>query len=43
MKNYGRVDVYTHIFLTPALVGGEWLASCPAVLSPEKESPVAIE
>jgi hypothetical protein len=31
MKAYGGVDVYIHIFLTSALVGGEWSAwrSCP--------------
>jgi hypothetical protein len=27
MKLYGGVDVHTHIFLTSALVGGEWSAS----------------
>jgi hypothetical protein len=27
MKVYGGVDVYIHIFLTSALVGGEWSAS----------------
>jgi hypothetical protein len=29
MKAYGGVDVYSHIFLTSALVGGEWSASRP--------------
>jgi hypothetical protein len=29
MKTYGGVDVYSHIFLTSALVGGEWSASRP--------------
>jgi hypothetical protein len=29
MKAYGGVDVYIHIFLTLALAGGEWSASCP--------------
>jgi hypothetical protein len=29
MKAYGGVDVYTHVFLTSALVGGEWPASRP--------------
>jgi hypothetical protein len=29
MKTYGGVDVYIHIFLTLALVGGKWSASCP--------------
>jgi hypothetical protein len=27
MKTYGGVDVQTHVFLTSALVGGEWSAS----------------
>jgi hypothetical protein len=27
MKAYGGVDMYIHIFLTSALVGGEWSAS----------------
>jgi hypothetical protein len=27
MKAYGGVDVVTHVFLTLALVGGEWSAS----------------
>jgi hypothetical protein len=27
MKTYGGVDVQMHIFLTSALVGGEWSAS----------------
>jgi hypothetical protein len=29
MKAYGGVDVYIQIFLTSALVGGEWSASRP--------------
>jgi hypothetical protein len=29
MKVYGGVDVQTHIFLTSALIGGEWSALCP--------------
>jgi hypothetical protein len=29
MKAYGGVDVYTHVFLTSTLVGGEWSASLP--------------
>jgi hypothetical protein len=29
MKTYGGVDVETHVFLTIALVGGEWSASRP--------------
>jgi hypothetical protein len=27
MKMYGEVDVYIHIFLTTAVVNGEWLTS----------------
>jgi hypothetical protein len=27
MKAYGGVDVYTHVFLISALVGGAWSAS----------------
>jgi hypothetical protein len=27
MKVYGGLDVWTHLFLTSALAGGEWLAS----------------
>jgi hypothetical protein len=29
MKAYGGADVQTYVFLTSALVGGEWSASCP--------------
>jgi hypothetical protein len=29
MKAYGGVDIYIHIFLASALVGGEWSASRP--------------
>jgi hypothetical protein len=34
MKAYGGVDVQTHIFLTSALVGGEWSASRPGRFTP---------
>jgi hypothetical protein len=34
MKTYGGVNVYTHLFLTLALVGGEWSASCPGRFTP---------
>jgi hypothetical protein len=34
MKAYGGVDVQIHIFLTSALAGGEWLASCPGRFTP---------
>jgi hypothetical protein len=29
MNVYGGVDVWTHVFFTSALVGGEWSASHP--------------
>jgi hypothetical protein len=29
MEAYGEVDVWIHVFLTSALVGGEWSASRP--------------
>jgi hypothetical protein len=34
MKAYGWVDSQIHIFLTSALVGGEWLASHPCRFTP---------
>jgi hypothetical protein len=34
MEAYGGVDVQIHVFLTSALVGGEWSASRPGVLAP---------
>jgi hypothetical protein len=40
MKTYGGVDVQIHIFLTSALVGGEWSASRPGRFTPGKEAPV---
>jgi hypothetical protein len=39
MKAYGGVDVQTHIFLTSALVGGEWSASLPGRFTPEERTP----
>jgi hypothetical protein len=41
MKAYGGVDVYTyiHIFLTSALVGGEWSASRLDCFTPEEKAP----
>jgi hypothetical protein len=36
MKAYGGVDVQIHIFLTSALVEGEWSASRPGRFTPEK-------
>jgi hypothetical protein len=37
MKVYGRVVVYIHIFLTSALGGGEWSASCPGRFAPTRK------
>jgi hypothetical protein len=34
MKTYGGVAVYSHVFLTSALVGGEWSASRPERFTP---------
>jgi hypothetical protein len=34
MKAYGGVDVYINIFLTSALVGGEWSALLPGCFIP---------
>jgi hypothetical protein len=34
MKAYGGVDVQIHIFLTSALVGGEWSTSHPGRFTP---------
>jgi len=42
MKAYGGVEVWFHAFLISALDGGEWSASSPASLPPEKGSPVPI-
>jgi hypothetical protein len=39
MKTCGGVDVYTHIFLTSALVGGEWLASVPGRFTSGERAP----
>jgi hypothetical protein len=39
MKAYEGVDVYIHIFLTSALVGGEWSASRPCHLIPGERVP----
>jgi hypothetical protein len=36
MKTYGGVEVYVHVFLTSALVGGEWSASRPGRFTPGK-------
>jgi hypothetical protein len=39
MKIYGGVDVFTHIFLTSALVGGQWSASRPGRFTPGERAP----
>jgi hypothetical protein len=39
MKAYGGVDVYIHIFLTLALLGGEWSASRLGRFTPGKRVP----
>jgi hypothetical protein len=39
MKAYGGVDVYIHIFLTSALIGGEWSASRPGRFTPGERAP----
>jgi hypothetical protein len=35
MKVFGGVDGYIHVFLTSALVGGEWSASRPGRFTPQ--------
>jgi hypothetical protein len=39
MKTYGGFDVQIHVFLTSALVGGEWSDSRPCRFPPEKRAP----
>jgi hypothetical protein len=39
MKAYGGVDVQIQIFLTSALVGGEWSASRPSRFTPKERAP----
>jgi hypothetical protein len=39
MKAYGGVDVYIHVFLTSALIGGEWSASRPGRFTPREKAP----
>jgi hypothetical protein len=41
MKAYGEVVVYIHIFLTSALVGGEWSASRSSRFTPRERAPCA--
>jgi hypothetical protein len=39
MKTYGGLDVYSHAFLTSALVGGEWSATRPGHFTPGERVP----
>jgi hypothetical protein len=39
MKVYGRVDVYIHVFLTLALVGGAYSVSLPSHFTPGERAP----
>lgn len=36
---YGQVKIYTHSFLTLALYGGEWSASCPGHFTLNEKPP----
>jgi hypothetical protein len=38
MKAYVGVDVYSHIFFTSALAGGEWSTSRPYLFTPEERA-----
>jgi hypothetical protein len=42
MKTYGGMDVQTRVFLTLALVGGEWPASRTVRFTPGEIVPVPI-
>jgi hypothetical protein len=39
MKEYGGMDVETHVFLTSALDGGEWSTSRPGLFIPGEGAP----
>jgi hypothetical protein len=39
MKAYGKVDVWTHVFSTSVIVGGEWSASCPGRFTCRERAP----
>jgi hypothetical protein len=36
---YGGINILIHVFLTSALVGGEWWTSCPGVFTPGGKGP----
>jgi hypothetical protein len=38
MKAYGGMDVQIHVFLTLALVKGQWLTLRPKALSPKERT-----
>jgi hypothetical protein len=40
MKMNGGMAIQIHVFLTSALVGGKWSASCPGRFTPGDSSPV---
>jgi hypothetical protein len=42
MNAYGKLDVWIHVFLTAAIVGGEWSASRPGRFTAGKEPLVRI-
>jgi hypothetical protein len=39
MKMYWGVEIQHHTFLTIALEGGEWSASCPGHFTPRERAP----
>jgi hypothetical protein len=39
MNAYGEVDIKIHVFLTSALVGGEWSASRTSRINPVEKGP----
>jgi hypothetical protein len=43
MKTYREVDVLIHIFLTSALLGGEWLVSLPGRFTPGEKTPYPLD
>jgi hypothetical protein len=43
MKEYGRAEVYVHVFLTSVLDGGEWVSFITQQIYPRgKNTPVPI-